>query len=201
MKRLLVLFIVMAFLPILFGCPMNAQIKYPDTPRGQAAYFLGGYHDQADIYINERPWATADQHIKILTGRLEVMKSIDSTFDRIGEAGAANLPIADALIASAKDGLSQFKRYLYSKQAVPPTEAQVKAQLVKLGWVSDSEYQSQNAVQLLLIITELVQAFSPMWDRLVSMGTMTPEQVDAEFAYQWQWKQGFDPYALPLPSK
>ena len=90
-----------------------------------------------------------------------------------------------------------MKKWLYTKQSITKTDAEVEAALVRAGVIP--QYRGQGWESLVLLLIELVQAFSPMWDRLDSMGGMTPEQVVAQFQAEWTWKQGFDPYTLPEP--
>lgn len=176
---------------------LQGQIKYPDTPIGQGALLLGGYHDQVDIYLQDVSWASDPGHIDILKKRLNAIQLANGNFKEIARYVNLGQTIPEALLRSTKASLTELKKWLYSRQSVVPSAEAVEAALIKAHVIPEQRSQAWESVVLLLI--ELVQAFGPMMDRLVQMGEMTPEQIQAEWDYHYQWLQTFDPYALPVP--
>ena len=195
-KKAVVFLVLFCFL-VTFGCLQNIG-QIPSTPKGQAVLLIGAYHDQVTIYESDVRWAENEDHIRLLRGRLEAFKLADDYFDEIGAVVAAGGTIPEGLVLSTKNSLNELKRWLYSRQAIERTDAEVEAALVDAGVIPKIRTQGWESIVLLLI--ELVQSFAPMWDRLVGMNGWTPEQIDAEFQAQWLWKQSFDPYLLPEPA-
>ena len=196
MKKIFCLLMVVSFFAF-YGCPRNLGL--PESPYGQGALLIGAYHDQVTIYESEIKWAENEDHIELLKRRLETFQLIDDTFDQIGMVVAAGGSIPEGLLRSTKLSLTELKRWLYTKHSLERTNAEIEAALVRGGVIPKLRSHGWESIVLLLI--ELVQAFSPMWDRLDAMDGMTPEQVMAQFQAEWTWKQGFDPHDLPTPGK